>query len=95
MEKSRWRQNSVASFAGATTNPSWFINLKDKQANPKVKVQVQDGKYWSDAQILDNDERDETWRRLCADRAWYETYQGKTDRIIPLVKLPLTQQIES
>ena len=36
-----------------------------------------------------------TWQRLCADRAWYETYQGKTDRVIPLVKLPVTEQIES
>ena len=85
----------VASFAGAIAHPSWFVNLKDKQANPKVKVQVQDGKYWSDAQILGSDERNETWRQLCADRAWYATYQGKTDRVIPLVKLPVTEQIES
>ena len=83
----------VASFAGATSNPSWFVNLKDKKANPRVKVQVQNGKFWSEPEILKGDERSETWNQLCADRAWYETYQGKTERIIPLVKLPETEPI--
>jgi deazaflavin-dependent oxidoreductase (nitroreductase family) len=81
----------VASYAGAPSHPSWYLNLADKSANPEVLVRVQGGQYWSDAEILDGDDYDETWAGLVADRAWYTTYQGKTERRIPLVRLPQTR----
>jgi deazaflavin-dependent oxidoreductase (nitroreductase family) len=77
----------VASFAGDPKNPSWFVNLADKDANPEVKVRVQGGLYWMDAQVLTGDEYDATWAGLTADRPWYNDYQAKTERTIPLVRL--------
>ena len=77
----------VASFAGAPKDPSWFLNLSDKQANPEVLVRVQGARFWADAQILDGEDYDATWAALVADRPHYEEYKTKTDRKIPLVRL--------
>jgi deazaflavin-dependent oxidoreductase (nitroreductase family) len=81
------RRVIVASFAGAEKDPAWFLNLADKGANPEVKVRVQGGLWWMDAQILDGDEYDDTWAALIADRPHYEDYKAKTARKIPLVRL--------
>ena len=77
----------VASFAGDPKDPSWFVNLSDKDANPEVKVRVQGGVFWMDAQIPDGDDYAANWAALTADRPWYNDYQAKTDRRIPLVRL--------
>jgi deazaflavin-dependent oxidoreductase (nitroreductase family) len=77
----------VASFAGAETDPSWFLNLSDKTANPEVKVRVQGGVFWMAAEILSGEEYDATWVALVADRPHYEGYKTKTSRTIPLVRL--------
>ena len=82
----------VASFAGAPGHPDWYLNLADRDANPQVRCRVQGGKeYWSDAEILDGDEYDRIWPLLNADRAWYQNYQAKTERRIPLVRLAETR----
>jgi len=83
----------VASFAGAEKNPSWFVNLHDRDANPEVYVRVQGGEFWSVPDILDGDDYTATWAGLVADRAWYTDYQAKTDRRIPLVRLPETRPV--
>lgn len=88
-----WRDKNghrvvVASYAGATKNPSWFVNLADRTANPEVLCRVQDGSYWSVAEVLEGDDYDTTWSQLVADRAWYNDYQARTERRIPLVRLP-------
>jgi deazaflavin-dependent oxidoreductase (nitroreductase family) len=82
----------VASYAGAKANPSWFLNLSDRDKNPEVLCRVQDGSYWSVPEILEGDEYDATWQQLVADRAWYQDYQGRTERRIPLVRLPETRR---
>lgn len=87
------RRVVVASFAGAEKDPSWFVNLADRVANPEVRVKVQGGEYWSVPEILDGDEYEKTWALLNADRAWYNDYQAKTDRRIPLVALPETRPV--
>ena len=84
----------VASFAGSDKNPSWYLNLRDKEANPKLLCQVQDGKFWSEPEILEGQEHETVWGQLCADRAWYADYQDKTSRKIPLVRLPETERID-
>jgi deazaflavin-dependent oxidoreductase (nitroreductase family) len=84
----------VASYAGAPQNPSWFLNLGDRSANPEVLCRVQGKQYWSVPEILDDDEYQRTWDALTADRAWYRDYQAKTDRRIPLVRLPETRPHE-
>ena len=80
----------VASFAGAPGHPAWYLNLRDR-TEPAVLVQVQGGRYWSVPEILEGDEYQRVWDQLTADRAWYRDYQAKTDRRIPLVRLPETR----
>ena len=81
----------VASFAGATAHPSWFVNLSDTTANPEVLCKTQTGQFWSVPEVLEGDDYSTTWAQLTADRAWYNDYQARTDRLIPLVRLPETR----
>lgn len=83
----------VASFAGHERNPSWFVNVRDREANPRVRCRVQTGAFWSEHEILEGEERNRIWELLTADRAWYRDYQAKTERLIPLVRLPETEEI--
>jgi len=85
------RRIVVASFAGAPGHPAWYLNLADRDANPEVLVKHQGGAYWSVPVILEGDEYERTWARLTTDRAWYDDYQARTDRRIPLVALPETR----
>jgi deazaflavin-dependent oxidoreductase (nitroreductase family) len=85
----------VASYAGAPAHPSWFVNLRDTKANPRVLCRVQGKQYWSVPEVLDGEEYQRVWGQLTADRAWYEDYQAKTDRRIPLVRLPETEVVAS
>jgi deazaflavin-dependent oxidoreductase (nitroreductase family) len=77
----------VGSFSGAPQHPSWYLNLTDKTANPEVKVRVQGRQFWADAEILDGDDYEQTWAGLTADRDYYNDYQSRTDRRLPLVRL--------
>ncbi|MEX1217367.1 MAG: nitroreductase/quinone reductase family protein [Acidimicrobiales bacterium] len=84
----------VASFAGHEKHPSWFINLRDRDANPEIYIKVQDGEFYSVPDILEEGpEHARIWELLCEDRAWYRDYQKKTNRTIPLVRLPETRSI--
>src|SRR5919107_1908201 len=47
----------VASFAGATAHPAWFLNLRDRDVNPEVLCRVQGASYWSVPEILEGAER--------------------------------------
>jgi hypothetical protein len=38
-------------------------------------------------EILDGEDYATTWAGLVADRPWYDDYQSRTDRQIPLVRL--------
>jgi len=93
-----WRDENddrivVGSFAGAENEPDWVRNLRDRDANPRVRVRSQSGCYWSDHQFLEGDEHAVVWKQLCTDRAWYEDYQGLTERRIPLIRLVETEPI--
>jgi deazaflavin-dependent oxidoreductase (nitroreductase family) len=81
----------VASYAGAPGHPAWYLNLADRTANPEVQVRVQGGSYVSVPEILEGEEYDRIWGMLVDDRAWYANYQDKTERRIPLVRLPETR----
>jgi deazaflavin-dependent oxidoreductase (nitroreductase family) len=77
----------VASFAGAPTDPAWFLNLSDTTVNPEVLVRVQGGLFWMQAEILEGEDYAAIWDALVLDRPHYEDYKSKTDRVIPLVRL--------
>ena len=76
----------VGSFSGAPQHPSWYLNLTDRIANPEVRIRVQDGVYWAEAQVLDGDDYARTWASLNADRPYYDDYQSRTTRRLPLVR---------
>jgi deazaflavin-dependent oxidoreductase (nitroreductase family) len=84
---SEGRRVVVASFSGAPQHPSWFVNLRDRTANPEVHVRVQGSAFWAEPEILEGDDYQQTWAGLTADRAYYNDYQSRTDRQIPLVRL--------
>lgn len=77
----------VASFSGAPAHPSWYLNLTDTTVNGEVLVRRQHALYWSKPEILEGDEYLKVWAGLTADRAYYNDYQGRTERRIPLVRL--------
>lgn len=77
----------VASFAGAPQHPAWYLNLADRNANPEVFVRDRQRAFWADAQILDGAEYQRIWNALTADRPYYNDYQTRTERRIPLVRI--------
>ena len=76
----------VGSFAGADKEPDWLANLRDKASNSEVKIRTQNSEYISTPEILEGLERDLLWNQLCEDRAWYNDYQERTERVIPLIR---------
>src|SRR5690349_22151751 len=74
----------VASKGGAPNHPAWFHNLK---ANPKIDVEVGTERYTVLAEELPRAERDESWKRVVAERPGFADYERKTDRVNPLVRL--------
>lgn len=77
----------VASFAGAPQHPAWYLNLSDRTANPTIRVRVQHGEFVATPQILTGEDYIATWQGLTADRDYYNDYQRRCDRQIPLVRL--------
>jgi deazaflavin-dependent oxidoreductase (nitroreductase family) len=78
----------VGSFAGADKEPDWLANLRDTNSNGRVKIRTQSSEYLSVPEILEGKERDLLWGQLCEDRAWYNDYQKRTERVIPLIRFP-------
>jgi deazaflavin-dependent oxidoreductase (nitroreductase family) len=74
----------VASLGGSPKHPVWYLNLT---ADPKVSLQ--DGAEVRDyvARVVDGDERAEWWARAIEIWPDYDGYQGRTDRVIPVVVL--------
>ena len=77
----------VASFAGASRHPAWYLNLADRKANPEVFVRDRRHAFWAEAHILQGEAYERVWRALTADRPYYNDYQSRTERRIPLVRL--------
>ena len=75
----------IGSAAGAAKHPAWIYNIakhpdqvwveRDRQ---KIKVRPE---------TLSGEERAEMWRRIVQAAPSYKSYESKTDREIPLVRL--------
>ena len=75
----------VASFAGASRHPAWYVNMA---RNPdRIKVQLNGRTFNVSAESLAGAARAEAWQRIVADAPGYAEYQTKTDREIPIVRL--------
>jgi deazaflavin-dependent oxidoreductase (nitroreductase family) len=76
----------VGSWAGRPKNPAWVENLR---AEPKATIRVgKDDRHVRAREVkVPGDERDRLWKLVTEAFRYYETYQRKTDRVIPLFVL--------
>jgi deazaflavin-dependent oxidoreductase (nitroreductase family) len=75
----------VASKGGAAKHPSWFYNIA---AHPdQIDVEVAGRKTAVTAQTLAGEERAQAWRRITSEQPNFASYETKTDRLIPVVRL--------
>lgn len=74
----------VASYGGDDRHPAWFLNLRNV---PTVTVEM-DGRTRSmRARIASGEEKADLWPEVVAAYGGYGSYQGRTDRDIPVVIL--------
>lgn len=75
----------VASLAGAAHHPAWFINMAK---NPDdIWLEVGKERFKVRGESLEGNERAEALERIAAISSRYGSYQQKTDREIPIVRL--------
>ncbi|SRR6266545_7415734 len=75
----------VASAAGAARNPAWYHNLA---AHPdQVWIDTAGRKVAVTAEQLHGAAREEAWRQITAAAPRFATYQQKTDRELPVIRL--------
>ncbi len=74
----------VASYAGADKDPDWLKNMK---ADSEVIIRDKNRVFWAKAEILKTEDHKKKWKEVVDIAPWYEEYQTKTSRKIPLVRL--------
>lgn len=74
----------VASQGGRPENPQWYRNLV---ANPDVHIQIGQERRAVRAHVANAEERNRLWPKLVDAYADFDTYQGWTEREIPVVIL--------
>jgi deazaflavin-dependent oxidoreductase (nitroreductase family) len=74
----------IASMGGAPQHPAWYFNL---QANPDVGVQLGADKWRARAIPVEGETRDRLWKSIVQQMPDFGTYQQKTSRVIPVIKL--------
>ncbi|HEY9313862.1 nitroreductase family deazaflavin-dependent oxidoreductase [Williamsia sp.] len=72
----------VASQGGMASNPAWYLNLS---ANPDVTIQEGSATTVMRAREATDTERARLWPQLVEIYADFDTYQGWTDRKIPVI----------
>jgi deazaflavin-dependent oxidoreductase (nitroreductase family) len=75
----------IASFGGSARHPAWFFNMA--MHPDQVWIEVKGRTVRVQAESLRGQERAATWDRIAAMAPNYATYQAKTDREIPVVRL--------
>ena len=75
----------AASKGGAPQNPAWFHNLL---AHPEVEIETPDeGSVKVHATQLTGAARDEAWTRFTARSEGFRSYEQRTSRTIPVMRL--------
>ena len=75
----------VASVGGSAKNPAWYHNIA---AHPdQVWAEVGGQQFRVNAQQLDGEERAQAWERITKSHPRYASYETKTDRVIPVIRL--------
>lgn len=74
----------IAAKAGAPTHPDWYHNAL---ANPLVTVEIGTEKFQARATVADEPERTRLFNQMVEIAPWYDEYQHKTTRLIPVIVL--------
>ncbi|NYF09187.1 deazaflavin-dependent oxidoreductase (nitroreductase family) [Leifsonia sp. AK011] len=74
----------VASKGGAPENPGWYYNLL---ANPDTEIEFGTETIPVRASVIPADERAPLWADITAKNAGFASYERRTERVIPLVRL--------
>lgn len=80
----------VASYGGRPDHPDWFTNLVD---TPDVTVQVGSDTWNARAEVVSDADHSRLWPQVVSAYAGYATYQERTSRIIPLVRLSVPRSV--
>jgi deazaflavin-dependent oxidoreductase (nitroreductase family) len=75
----------VASFGGAAKHPAWFVNMA--RHPDEVWVEVDSRRFKVSPASLSGEDREQAWRRITTQSPRFTSYQEKTDREIPVVRL--------
>ncbi len=79
----------TASNNGRPQHPAWWLNLK---TSPHTVVQVKGDKRAVMAEQLAGEDRARLWRQLIGQAPFFEGYQKRTTREIPVVRLRPTEE---
>jgi deazaflavin-dependent oxidoreductase (nitroreductase family) len=75
----------IASAGGSAHHPGWYFNMA---RNPdRVWVELDRRKIRVRPESLRGMEREAAWKRIVAVAPRYRSYEQKTDRVIPVVRL--------
>jgi deazaflavin-dependent oxidoreductase (nitroreductase family) len=75
----------VASGAGSARHPAWYHNIA---AHPdQVWIDLNGEQIPVSVEQLDGDRRQAAWQGIAADQRRYASYQEKTDRVLPVLRL--------
>ena len=74
----------IASNGGQAKHPDWYFNVK---SDPQIRIQIKDQVLSARAEILKGTTRAPIWKRIVAEAPQYGEYEGRTDRMIPVVWL--------
>jgi deazaflavin-dependent oxidoreductase (nitroreductase family) len=80
----------VGSWAGRPMNPAWVANLR-ADPNATIRVGKQNRHVVAREVRVPSEERDRLWKLVTDAFPYYETYQRKTERVIPLFVLEIVQ----
>jgi deazaflavin-dependent oxidoreductase (nitroreductase family) len=72
----------VASKGGDDRDPEWYLNLR---ANPDVEITMEGVTKKMRAWTASSDEKAALWPQILASYRWYESYQKRAGRDIPVV----------
>lgn len=74
----------IASWGGRPYHPHWYENLL---AHPQASVQVSGDRWAVAAETMEANERAAWWPRVVQAYNGYASYEARTDRQIPVVRL--------
>ncbi len=74
----------VGSRGGSDAPPAWWLNL---QAKPEATIEIKGTKRPVFARTATTEEKDLYWPRLVAGYSFYNDYQARTAREIPVIVL--------